>query len=69
MESKNILYTTHCPKCKVLRAKLDEKGIEYQICEDVKEMLKLGIVAAPAFYTDETGLMDFSATIQWLRED
>ena len=24
------LYTTHCPKCKVLEAKLTKKGIEYQ---------------------------------------
>ena len=27
------LYTTHCPQCKVLQAKLDEKGIKYNVIE------------------------------------
>lgn len=64
----NIFYTTHCPKCKVLEQKLQEKKIEYITCEDIDKMLELDIMAAPAFYTDETGLMDFSAALQWVRE-
>ena len=64
----NILYTTHCPKCKVLQQKLDQKGIQYQVCEDVNEMIKLGLAAAPALYTEEIGLMDFGKAVQWIRE-
>lgn len=64
----NILYTTHCPKCYILQQKLDEKGIKYQICEDIDEMIALNITAAPALYTEETGLMDFGKAIQWVRE-
>ena len=33
-----VLYTTHCPKCKVLEQKLKDKKVEYCICEDIDEM-------------------------------
>ena len=42
-----ILYTTGCPQCKVLKAKLDSKNIEYTIVDDVDKMLDLGLMSAP----------------------
>ena len=30
-----IFYTTNCPKCKVLKTKMDEIELTYKICEDV----------------------------------
>ena len=38
-----VLYTTHCPKCKVLEQKLKDKKVEYCICEDIDKMARLGI--------------------------
>ena len=30
-----ILYTTHCPRCKVLETKLNNKNLEYTIVDNV----------------------------------
>jgi hypothetical protein len=29
-----VLYTTHCPKCRVLEKKLSDKGVKFETCED-----------------------------------
>ena len=60
-----ILYSTHCPRCTVLEAKLKQKGIEYQEINNVDEMLKLGIQAVPQLKVDGE-LMDFSEAIKWV---
>ena len=59
-----IFYTTHCPRCNVLKKKLDANGINYKICEDVEEMAKLGMKAAPALNVDGTMMM-FESAIRW----
>lgn len=41
------LYTTNCPKCKMLKRKLDELGLDYKLCDDVDLMGKLGFMEAP----------------------
>ena len=60
------LYTTHCPKCKVLAAKLDQKFIDYKIIDDEKAMLDKGFMSAPMLEVDGE-IMDFSAAINWLK--
>lgn len=40
-------YTTHCPKCTMLKKKLDSKKIEYVVCDNVDLMLEKGIKSAP----------------------
>ena len=62
-----ILYTTHCPKCNVLKKKLESKNIEFKICEDVDLMLSKGIQQAPYLEVDNE-LMDFSNAIKWVNE-
>ena len=42
-----ILYTTNCPRCKVLEAKLNAKNISYDICSDVNVMEEKGFMEAP----------------------
>ena len=49
---KVILYTTHCPRCEVLKNKLDTYGIDYEICADKQEMTTLGIVHVPMLSVD-----------------
>ena len=68
MNTTNIFYTTGCPRCHVLKTKLDEADIFYNTCNDTNRMIALNIMSAPAFYTDETGLMDFGQTIKWIKE-
>lgn len=60
-----ILYTTHCPKCKVLTMKLDKKGLNYTEVEDVNTMLAKGIKTAPYLEVDNE-LMNFTQAIAWV---
>jgi hypothetical protein len=45
--SKVILYSTDCPKCKILADKLDKEGVQYEVCTDVDLMQKKGFMSAP----------------------
>lgn len=60
-----ILYSTHCPRCTVLETKLKQKNIEYEECNDIEEMLKLGIQEAPQLKVDGK-LMTFSEAVKWV---
>lgn len=60
-----VLYSTDCPKCKVLKKKLEEKGIAYQENNSVKEMLSLGINQVPVLKVNGE-LLDFSAANTWI---
>ena len=63
---KVILYTTHCPKCRVLKKKLDDRGVIYDEVDDIDEMLKLGIKSAPMLSVFGT-LLDFGQAINWVK--
>ena len=62
-----ILYSTHCPKCSVLAAKLKQKGISYIENTNVDEMKSLGLQSAPALMVDGK-LMNFSNAVKWVNE-
>lgn len=67
MADKVILYSAGCPKCNVLKAKLDAKSIQYSTVSDVPYMLSIGIVSAPQL--DVNGeRMDFKAAVLWVNE-
>ena len=62
------LYTTHCPKCKVLETKLQQKGLEYETVEDENIMVEKGFLSAPMLEIDEE-VFDFSGAINWLKNN
>ena len=62
-----ILYSTGCPKCNVLKKKLDMAKIEYEICEDKDVMEQKGFMSAPMLEVDEV-VMDFGLAVKWIAE-
>ena len=62
------LYSTNCPKCKVLESKMQKKNIEYSVCTDVNEMLSHGIKAAPALELEDNQILNFSDAVRWVNE-
>lgn len=62
-----ILYSTGCPKCSVIKKKLDAKGIEYTENNDVDIMLALGISRVPVLSVDGE-LLSFVEANQWVNE-
>lgn len=41
------LYTTHCPKCKILEERLNEKKIKFEIIDNVEELQKMNFKTVP----------------------
>ena len=66
MNEKIVLYSTGCPKCGVLKRKLDSVGIQYDVVSDVDEMLELGMSSAP-FLGVNGELLDFNKAMVWVR--
>lgn len=60
-----IFYTTGCPKCKILKKKLDEKNISYAINDSVDKMLELGITQVPVLSIDGQ-LKNFKESVEWV---
>lgn len=62
-----ILYKTPtCGKCKVLKKKLEDKGIEFTENEDIDEMLSMGIMNAPTLSVNGE-LLDFMSALDWVK--
>lgn len=60
------LYSTNCPKCLVLEAKLKGKNLQYTKITDISEMEKLGFASAPILEVDGKTL-DFEGAIRWVK--
>lgn len=64
---KVTLYTTGCPKCAVLKAKLDAKGIEFDTVTSTEEMARKGFEYLPMLEVDGV-IYDFAKAIKWINE-
>ena len=53
------LYTTHCPKCKVLETKLNQKNIKYEEISDIEKIKEKGIEELPVLELDDNQLLSF----------
>ena len=67
MEDNIILYSTDCPKCKVLKTKMDAKGIKYTENKSIDEMIALGIKSAPVLNVNGV-LMDYMSALTYIKE-
>lgn len=65
--SQAILYSTGCPRCVILKKKLDEKEIQYFLEESVDKMLSLGMTAVPVLKVDGK-YMGFSEAVKWVND-
>jgi glutaredoxin len=47
-----ILFSSGCPKCKVLKQKLDDKQIKYEVSEDFDELILQNLQTVPVLKVD-----------------
>ena len=59
------LYTTGCPKCKVLKQKLIDKNVHFIENTNVDEMVALGIQTVPVLHVDGQ-MLSFGAAVLWV---
>ena len=62
-----ILYSTHCPKCKVLETKLKQKNIAYEEVSDMDVMQEKGFMSVPKLEVDGM-VYDFKDAVKWIGE-
>ena len=62
-----ILYSTHCPKCKVLETKLKQSNILYEEVNDSDLMLSKGFTSVPKLEVDGV-VYDFKEAVNWIKE-
>lgn len=60
-----ILYSTGCPKCNVLKQKLNSRSIQYTEETSVDKMLDMGITQVPILSVDGK-LLEFSEANDWV---
>ena len=69
--TKCVLYSTGCPKCRVLQAKLDNKGIDYIIINDENVVIdtckNTGADSLPLLEV-EGKYLNFGEAIRWVGE-
>lgn len=69
-ENNIILYTTHCPKCKILEKKLNEKNIQFQTEDNIEIVTKIAnlvqMSTAPILKLEDNRFLDFSGAIKFL---
>lgn len=62
-----VMYTTHCPRCKILEAKLKEKRVEYKEITDVNEIMQAGFMTVPVLVVENNPL-DFVSAVKWVND-
>lgn len=62
-----ILYSNNCPKCKVLKSKLNDKSISYKEENDMDEILKTGFKALPLLKVDGE-ILQFKEANDWINQ-
>lgn len=60
-----ILYSTGCPNCKLLKKRLEQKGITFIENTDKQQMLSMNFVRVPVLEVDGEH-MDFSKANKWI---
>lgn len=62
-----ILYSTGCPRCNVLKQKLDGKGISFVENDDIDKMLSMNITQVPVLEVNGKR-MEFVEANSWINE-
>jgi len=62
-----VLYSTKCPKCKVLEAKLKQSNIEFEEVNDIDLMVQKGFKTAPILEVDSVAY-GFKEAVEWIKE-
>jgi len=60
-----ILYTTGCPRCKIIEKKLELKDIKFEVNTDEDEMVAIGMTEAPSLLVDGK-LLGFTDAVAWI---
>ena len=67
MSSNIILYSNGCPKCKVIKSKLESKNIVFEETDDTQRIILEGYKTFPVLEVDGQ-FMDFVSANNWVNQ-
>lgn len=67
MNNTIILYSTGCPKCNVLKKKLNAAGIKYSEINDVNIMTELNIDTVPVLKVNDK-MLSYIDAVKYINE-
>ena len=62
---KIILYSTGCPKCRVLKKKLQNAEIDYEEENDIEYMQSMGFLEVPKLRVGNK-IYGFKEAVEWI---
>jgi glutaredoxin len=62
------VYTTHCPRCKILEKTLTSRGVDYVAVEDVDVIMARGFQMVPMMEVDGK-VLDYKEAMFWIKEN
>lgn len=62
------LYSTGCPKCRILETKLNQAGIKYNLVDNEDVMIEKGFMSAPMLEV-EGNIMGFGDAMKWVMDN
>lgn len=63
------LFSTGCPKCRVLEAKLKAANIPFRVISDIDVIVAYGFLSLPVLMTDGTRqTFDFNQAMRWIAD-
>lgn len=62
-----IYKTEHCPMCKTLMARLEEKKIQFNIIDDPEQLKAANITYVPVLAVNNK-FLNFAQALQWIGE-
>lgn len=62
-----IIYSTQtCTRCKFLKDKLKEKGLDFDVCMDTDVMAEKGIQTVPVIELDDGKRLNFAEALKYV---
>ena len=62
-----VLFSNNCPRCKVLKTKLEQSNIEFKENNDVEIMAQKGFTTVPMLEVDGV-IYNFKEAVKWIGE-
>lgn len=62
-----VLYSNNCPRCKVLKTKLEQNNIEFKENNDIELMTQKGFTTVPVLEIDDV-VYGFKEAVEWIKE-
>jgi len=61
------LFSNDCPKCRILKKKLDMADIDYGICANMNTLMEAGFMTVPVLRVEDQYYI-FEEAVKWINE-